>query len=155
MNGVWLWHVFHRAYNLLTIECKGRKCPPPHQHRRRTPLCCSDKRGSAWPSAEDWRLDCEKHLSTYIGCETPALRTFQDRIQRAPEAWIRLCWNSSQKAAPVGPPKLAYRRRKEDERHDKHSGIQNVDLIVTLCEEFLLRVPCLLHYLLVQLIACF
>jgi len=50
-------------------------------------------------------------------------------------------------------PKLTYRRSKEHERHDKYSGIQDVDFVVTLCEELLVRVPCLLHYLLVQLIA--
>jgi hypothetical protein len=50
-------------------------------------------------------------------------------------------------------PKPTYSRRKEHERHNEHSGIQDVDFIVTLSEEFLLRVPCLLHYLFVQLVA--
>lgn len=59
------------------------------------------------------------------------------------------------KIAPVGPPEPTYCRKKEDERHDEHGGIQNVNFVVTLCEELLLGVPCLLHYLLVQLIACF
>ena len=55
--------------------------------------------------------------------------------------------------APECYPKPTYRRSKEHERHDKYSGIQDVDFVVTLCEELLVRVPCLLHYLLVQLIA--
>jgi hypothetical protein len=58
------------------------------------------------------------------------------------------------KVVPVGRPKPTYRRRKEHERHDEHSGIQDVDFVITLCEELLLGVPCLLHYLLVQFIAC-
>ena len=50
-------------------------------------------------------------------------------------------------------PRPTHSRGKEYERHDENSGIQDVDFVVTLSEELLLRVPCLLHYLLVQLIA--
>ncbi len=54
---------------------------------------------------------------------------------------------------PNGHLKPTYRRSKEHERHNEHSGIQDVDVVVALCEELLLRVPCLLHDLLVQLVA--
>lgn len=92
-------------------------------------------------------LRCATPYSTYISCKTTTLWTFQDRIQGTPEAGIRL-YNTGQ-LAPVCQPTFTYRRSKEHERHDEHSGIQDVDIVVTLCEKFLLRVPCLLHYLLV------
>jgi hypothetical protein len=92
-------------------------------------------------------LRCTTPYSTYVGRKTATLWTFQDRIQRTPEAGIRL-YNTGQ-LAPECHPMSTYRRSKEHERHDQHSGIQDVDVVVTLCEKLLLRVPRLLHYLLV------
>jgi hypothetical protein len=63
----------------------------------------------------------ETYFSTYVGCKTTTLWTFQDRIQGTPEAGIRLL--ILDQLAPVGHPKLTYRRSKEHERHDEHSGI--------------------------------
>lgn len=81
------------------------------------------------------RLGCVVAVNEVVGRKTTTLWTFQYCIQGTPEAGIR-------------------RRSKEHERHDEHSRIQDVDVVVTLCEKLLFRVPCLLHYLLVQLIAC-
>ena len=87
------------------------------------------------------------HYSTYVGRKTTTFWTFQDRIQGTPKAGIRL-YNTGQ-LTPEYHPKPTYRRSKEYEGHDEHSGIQDVDVVITLCEKLLLGVPCLLHYLLV------
>ncbi len=99
-------------------------------------------------------LRCVTHFSTYVGCKTTTLRTFQDRIQGTPEAGIGLQHIGIHRSIWTKvSPETTCRSGKEHEGHDEHSRIQDVDVVVTLCEELLLRVPCLLHYLLVQLIA--
>jgi hypothetical protein len=46
--------------NLLTIKCKGRKCPPPHQPHRRIWLCCNDRRGS---TSQVMKMGGDKHTA--------------------------------------------------------------------------------------------
>jgi hypothetical protein len=110
-------------------------------------MCRSGKRGSTWARIKSLVLRCATPYSTYVGRKTTTLWTFQYCIQGTPEAGIRL-YNTGQFASECHP-KPTYRRSKEHERHDEHSGIQDVDVVVTLCEKLLFRVPCLLHYLLV------
>jgi hypothetical protein len=41
-------HKPDKNQSLLTIKCKGRKYPPPHQPHRRIRLCYNDRQGSTW-----------------------------------------------------------------------------------------------------------
>lgn len=93
------------------------------------------------------------HYLTYVSCKTTALWTFQDRIQSAPEARIRLSRWQLELYEYISHLKLTHRRGEEHERHDEYSRVQDVNFVIALCEELLLGVPGLLHNLFIKLVA--